>query len=244
MGGELVAKIKAAARSTVIQPVILPQLPAKAKKKGTPLPATIGSGRLIAIGASSGGPNALRYILPRIPASIGAGIVVVQHMPESFTAVMARWLDEICDIEVSEARSGDLITPGRALVAPGSTHLRVQRTALGPVVQLERSTTVNGHMPSVDVLFRSVAREYGRHATAVILTGMGTDGAEGIGEIRKAGGHTIAQNKETCAIFGMPRAAIERGYIQQVGSLSDIANWLVVAAGKTESSEVKDGKCN
>jgi two-component system chemotaxis response regulator CheB len=99
-------------------------------------------------------------------------------------------------------------------------------------------------MPSVDVLFRSVAREYGRNAAAVILTGMGTDGAEGIGEIRKAGGHTIAQNKETCAIFGMPRAAIERGYIQQVGSLSDIANWLVVAAGKTESSEVKDGKCN
>jgi two-component system chemotaxis response regulator CheB len=244
MGSELVAKIKAAARSTVIQPVSLPQLPVKAKKKAPPLPTTIGSGKLIAIGASSGGPNALRYILPRIPASIGAGIVVVQHMPESFTAVMARWLDEICDIEVSEARSGDLITPGRALVAPGNAHLRVQRTALGPAVQLERSTPVNGHMPSVDVLFRSVAREYGRHAAAVILTGMGTDGAEGIGEIRKAGGHTIAQNKETCAIFGMPRAAIERGYIQQVGSLSDIANWLVVAAGKTESSEVKDGKCN
>jgi two-component system chemotaxis response regulator CheB len=244
MGDELVAKVKAAARSTVIQPVSVAQLPPKPKKKGTVLPPAASSDKLIAIGASSGGPNALRYILPRIPVDIGAGIVVVQHMPESFTAVMARWLDEICDIEVSEARSGELITPGRALVAPGNSHLRVQRTALGPAVQLERSAPVNGHMPSVEVLFRSVAREYGRNATAVILTGMGTDGAEGIGEIRKAGGHTIAQNKETCAIFGMPRAAIERGYIQQVGSLTDIANWLVVAAGKTESSEVKDGKCN
>jgi two-component system chemotaxis response regulator CheB len=89
-----------------------------------------------------------------------------------------------------------------------------------------------------------VAREYGRQATALIMTGMGTDGAEGIGEIRKAGGHTIAQNKETCAIFGMPRAAIERGYVQQVGSLSDIANWLVIGAGKQDSSEEKDGKFN
>jgi len=165
-------------------------------------------------------------------------------MPESFTAVMARWLDEICDIDVSEARAGDLITPGRVLVAPGNAHLRVSRTALGPAVELDRSTPVNGHMPSVDVLFRSVAREYGRNATAVIMTGMGTDGAEGIGEIRKAGGHTVAQNKETCAIFGMPRAAIERGYVQRVGSLSDIANWLVIAAGKTESSEEQDGKLN
>jgi two-component system chemotaxis response regulator CheB len=165
-------------------------------------------------------------------------------MPESFTAVMAKWLDEICDIEVSEARDGDLIAPGRALVAPGNAHLRVLRTALGPVVALERGTPVNGHMPSVDVLFRSVAREYGRHTTAVIMTGMGTDGAEGIGEIRKAGGHTMAQNKETCAIFGMPRVAIERGYVQQVGSLSDIANWLVITAGKQEGSEEKDGKLN
>ena len=244
MGGELVAKVKAAARSTFIQPVSVPLLPVKGKKKAAALPPNVSAGKLIAIGASSGGPNALRYILPRIPADIGAGIIVVQHMPESFTAVMAKWLDEICDIEVSEARAGDLITPGRALVAPGNSHLTVQRTALGPAVQLERGTPVNGHMPSVDVLFRSVAAQYGRLAAAVILTGMGTDGAEGIGEIRKAGGHTIAQNKETCAIFGMPRAAIERGYIQQVGSLSDIANWLVVAAGKQESSEVKDGKCN
>src|SRR5215469_5948857 len=244
MGSELVTKIKAAARSTVIQPVSLPELPVKAKKKAPPLPTTIGSGKLIAIGASSGGPNALRYLLPRLPADIDAGIVVVQHMPESFTAVMAKWLDEICAVDVSEARAGDLITPGRVLVAPGNAHVRVRRTALGPSVELERGAPVNGHMPSVDVLFRSVATEYGRHAIAVIMTGMGTDGAEGIGEIKKAGGHTVAQNKETCAIFGMPRAAIERGYVQRVGSLSDIANWLVIAAGKTESSEEQNGKLN
>jgi two-component system chemotaxis response regulator CheB len=244
MGGELVAKIKAAARSTVIQPVSLPSMSTKPKKKLVGHASTAGSGKVIAIGASSGGPNALRYLLPRIPPEIGAGIVVVQHMPESFTAVMAKWLDEICDIEVREARDGDLIAPGRALVAPGNSHLRVQRAALGPIVKLERSNPVNGHMPSVDVLFRSVAREYGRHSTAVIMTGMGTDGAEGIGEIRKAGGHTMAQNKETCAIFGMPRAAIERGYIQRVGSLSDIASWLAIGAGKQDSSEEKNGKFN
>ena len=244
MGSELVAKIKAAARSTVIQPLSPPLISVKVKKKSAVAAPVAGTGKLIAIGASSGGPNALRYLLPRIPVDIGAGIVIVQHMPESFTAVMAKWLDEICDLEVREARAGDLITPGRALVAPGNSHLRVQRTALGPVVQLDRSTPVNGHMPSVDVLFRSVAREYGKNVTAVILTGMGTDGADAIGEIRKAGGQTMAQNKETCAIFGMPRAAIERGNVQQVGSLSDIANWLVVAAGKTESSEDKDGKLN
>src|SRR5215467_940319 len=126
MSGELVAKIKAAARSTVIQPVTLPVVPVKAKKKAAaPVPAR-SSGSLIAIGASSGGPNALRYLLPRLPGDIGAGIVVVQHMPESFTAVMARWLDEICDVEVREAQAGDLITPGRVLVAPGNAHLRVR----------------------------------------------------------------------------------------------------------------------
>jgi two-component system chemotaxis response regulator CheB len=244
MGGELVAKVKAAARSTVIQPVILPATNHRPKKKPAASVSAAGSDKLIAIGASSGGPNALRFLLPRIPVHISAGIVIVQHMPESFTAVMAKWLDEICEIEIREARDGDLITPGRALVAPGNAHLRVQRTTLGPVVQLDRGTPVNGHMPSVDVLFRSVAKEYGRRATAVIMTGMGTDGAEGIGEIRKAGGQTMAQNKETCAIFGMPRVAIERGYVQKVGTLSDIANWLLSAVGKQDSSEDKDGKLN
>src|SRR5215470_18116727 len=171
MSGELVAKIKAAARTTVIQPLSVPQTLVKPKKKPAVPGPSRSSGKLIAIGASSGGPNALRYLLPRLPADIDAGIVVVQHMPESFTAVMAKWLDEICAVDVSEARAGDLITPGRVLVAPGNAHVRVRRTALGPSVELERGAPVNGHMPSVDVLFRSVATEYGRHAIAVIMTG-------------------------------------------------------------------------
>jgi two-component system chemotaxis response regulator CheB len=243
MAEELISKVKAASRSRLMPTLDLSLNASRGKKKLPEGWAPAGAERLLAIGASSGGPNALRYLLPRIPADLDAGIVIVQHMPESFTSVMAKWLDDICEIQVREARDCDLIVPGVALVAPGSSHLTVKRTALGAMVQLEKSTPVNGHMPSVDVLFRSVAKEYGRHATALIMTGMGSDGAEGIGEIRKAGGLTVAQDKESCAIFGMPRAAIERGYIDRVASLIDIAPCLLTAIGRSKSSEVsQNGK--
>jgi len=188
------------------------------------------SDRIIAIGASSGGPHALRYLLPKLPADFDAAIVVVQHMPESFTSMLARWLDEICALEVREARSGDLAVPGKILIAPGNMHMKVRRTASGGEVILESGALVNGHMPSVDVLFWSVAKEYGERATGVIMTGMGSDGAAGIVEIRKSGGRTIAQDEASCAIFGMPRVAIESGHVDKVAPLSEMASFLAAAS--------------
>lgn len=255
---ELIEKVKAAARSKLIFPVEPPvatrpttgSLVARpttgslvAKPTTGPLVPKKQSGksRILAIGASSGGPNALRHLLPRLPADFGAGIVVVQHMPESFTAIMAKWLDEICEIEVKEASEGDLVVPGRVLIAPGNAHLRVKRTRIGFAVALENGHPVGGHMPSVDVFFRSVAAEYATLATALIMTGMGSDGADGIGEIRQAGGLTLAQDKDSCAIFGMPRAAIDRGHIDRVVPLSELAPYLISVVGRSINSEVLDG---
>jgi two-component system chemotaxis response regulator CheB len=240
LAGELVAKVRAAARSTPVSP--LEEFPPVGKPKKPVMHTPPGSGgRIVAIGASSGGPNALRYLLPRIPPDFGAGIVVVQHLPESFTAIMAKWLDEICQIEVREARAGDLITPGHALIAPGNAHLRVKDGLNGGTIVLETGTAVAGHMPSVDLFFRSVAKEYGTRATALIMTGMGSDGADGIGEIRKAGGLTLAQDKDSCAIFGMPKSAIDRGNIDRVVALPELAAYLVSVVGRYSKQEVLDG---
>jgi two-component system, chemotaxis family, protein-glutamate methylesterase/glutaminase len=237
MANELVAKVKQAAESKVM-PVTAPPLLRPDRKKRAQSSRTDGTGKIVAIGASSGGPHALRYLLPRIPADFDAGIVIVQHMPESFTAMLARWLDEICELEVREARDGDLAIPGRALIAPGSAHLKVRKRPLGAEAVLTRGELVNGHMPSVDVLFKSVAEQYGGDSIAVIMTGMGSDGALGTGEVKKAGGHTIAQDKDSCAIFGMPKVAITKGFIDHVIPLSEMAAYLVSRVGRTACLEV------
>lgn len=187
--------------------------------------------KLIAIGASSGGPNALRQLLPKLPADFPVPIVVVQHLPESFTEMFAKWLDEKCEIKVQEAHEGTLALPGTAIVAPGKMHLKVRRRPVGAEMVVMSSQPVNGHMPSVDVLFRSVAEEYGENGAGVLMTGMGSDGSEGIGEIQRAGGFTMAQDKESCMIFGMPRVAISKGYIDQVVPLKDMASCLISAVG-------------
>jgi len=237
MAGELVSKIKAAARQKAVPLSVAPAVRRTSKKKTAAVPG-VSSGGIVAIGASSGGPHALRYMLPRIPTDFGAGIVVVQHMPESFTAMFAQWLDEICDVSVREARDGDVIAPGTVLIAPGNAHLRVRKRLNGGEVSLEKGSLVNGHMPSVDVLFKSVAEEYGSQSIAVLMTGMGSDGAEGLGLIKQSGGRTIAQDKESCAIFGMPRVAIEKGYAEKVVPLADLASYLISAVGKADCLEV------
>ncbi|HEV8487729.1 MAG TPA: chemotaxis response regulator protein-glutamate methylesterase [Blastocatellia bacterium] len=237
MAGELVSKIKAAARHKIVPLSVVPAVKRTARKKALAVPG-ISSGGIVAIGASSGGPHALRYMLPRIPTDFGAGIVIVQHMPESFTAMFAQWLDEICDVEVKEARDGDVISPGTVLIAPGNAHLRVRKRLNGGDVTLEKGRLVNGHMPSVDVLFKSVADEYGAQAIAVLMTGMGSDGADGLGLIKQSGGRTIAQDKDSCAIFGMPRVAIEKGYAEKVVPLADLASYLISAVGKSDCLEV------
>ena len=222
---ELVTKVKVAAsvqmRSTSeLKPVM---------RRGvkTAIRLTTEPNRVVAIGVSTGGPNAIEYVLSQLPPDYAGSIVVVQHMPEGFTNMFARRLDEICNIQVKEAQSGDMLVAGRALVCPGNRHIRVKHMPMGNVVVLSDEERVNGHRPSVDVLFRSLAQEYGKAGIAVLMTGMGEDGAEGMGAVKHAGGLTIAQDEDSCVVFGMPRAAIERGHAIRVVPLDALANTLM-----------------
>lgn len=195
--------------------------------------------RVVAIGASTGGTEALRRVLAEMPFD-APGIVVVQHMPEGFTAAFAASLDRACTIEVTEARSGDRIVPGRALIAPGDRHVVLRRRGGHLVLDLSDGAAVSGHRPSADVLFRSVAETAGGDAVGVLLTGMGEDGAEGLLEMRRAGAATIAQDEATSVVFGMPRAAIERGAAQNVFPLGEIGRAILrraAAAPPTASRE-------
>jgi two-component system chemotaxis response regulator CheB len=184
--------------------------------------------RVIAIGTSTGGTQALEAILTSLPKTV-PGIVVVQHMPQRFTAMFAERLDSLAAIEVREARSNDRVLPGRALIAPGGHHMLLRRNGAQYHVEVVDGPPVNRHRPSVDVLFRSVARFAGRNAIGVIMTGMGDDGARGLREMRDAGAATIAQDEASCVVFGMPREAIRLGGVEQVLSLSQIAPALVAA---------------
>jgi two-component system chemotaxis response regulator CheB len=168
----------------------------------------------------------LQYLFSQLPAEFSGSIVAVQHMPDGFTELFARRLDETCPMRVKEAQSGDLLLAGRVLICPGNRHMKVKRLPLGNVAILVDDEPVNGHRPSVDVLFRSVAEEFGPQSIGVLMTGMGEDGAAGLGAIRAAGGLTMAQNQETCVVYGMPRAAIERGYAMRVVSLQELPNAL------------------
>ncbi len=174
-----------------------------------------------AIGTSTGGTQALEFVLAALPRTC-PGIVVVQHMPEKFTAAFAERLDGLCEIEVREAVTGDRVLPGRALIAPGGRHLLVKRNGAQYVVEVLSAPPVNRHCPSVDVLFRSAARYGGHNARGVIMTGMGDDGARGLLEMRQAGAHTIAQDEESCVVFGMPKEAIKLGAAVRVASLQEI----------------------
>ncbi len=221
---ELITKIKAAAQSRGVKMRPVPETLTRAQKV---LPdASKLVSRVVAIGVSTGGPHALQYVLSQLPGDFPGSILVVQHMPEGFTEMFARRLDEICAIGIKEAQSGDLLLAGRALICPGSRHLKVKRLPLGDVAVLSDDPRVNGHRPSVDVLFRSVAEEFGSRSLAVLMTGMGDDGAQGMGEVKAAGGMTIAQSEDSCVVFGMPKAAIDRGYAVRVVGLDVLANTL------------------
>jgi two-component system chemotaxis response regulator CheB len=182
----------------------------------------------VAIGISTGGPNALQYLLQQLPGDFPGTIVVVQHMPEGFTEMFARRLDESCAIDVKEAQSGDLLIAGRALICPGDRHIKVRRMPLGNTVVLSDEARTNGHRPSVDILFRSVAAEFGSRAVGVLMTGMGDDGAEGLGLMKDAGALTIAQSEDSCTVFGMPKAAVERGHAMRIVPLDMLANTLAM----------------
>jgi len=216
---ELIAKIKAAAHSREIRPA--PELARRSPKIFSDTQAR--PTRILALGISTGGPQALQYLLPQFPADFPAAILIVQHMPEGFTEQFAQRMDEICAIRVKEAQSGDVLRAGWALVCPGNRHLKVKRLFQEEIAVLSDEPHVNGHRPSVDVLFRSVAQECGARSIALLMTGMGDDGARAMGDIKAAGGLTIAQSEESCVVFGMPKAAIERGHACRVLSLDAVA---------------------
>jgi len=185
---------------------------------------------IIAIGISTGGPNALRKVFAEIDSRLSVPIVVVQHMPAGFTKEFAASLDRICPLEVKEASEGDIIKGGRILIAPGDAHVSIERKSLASIIHLEDTDLVNGHKPSAGVLFNSVAKNYGNKSLAVIMTGMGKDGAREIGGIYKEGGMTIAQDSTSCIVYGMPRVAVEHNYIRKIVSLEDMARTISTLA--------------
>ena len=218
--GEIIEKVKAAAGARLI-----PRAPVNGAQAPAPqaaVPILLGSNKIVAIGASTGGTEALRDLLEALPADFPA-IVIVQHMPEKFTAQFAKRLDSLCKIGVKEAADGDRLIVGHALIAPGNHHMELVRNGAGYCVKITQTEPVNRHRPSVDVLFDSCATQAGANAIGVILTGMGADGARGLLAMRKAGSFTVAQDESTCVVFGMPKEAIACGGAQEIHPLPKIA---------------------
>ena len=182
-----------------------------------------GNTEIIAIGISTGGPDALRVVFSKLDADLKVPIVVVQHMPAGFTNEFARSLDRICPLNVKEAEDGDVIMPGRILIAQGNKHLEVEKKGTGAVARLSDNPLVSGHRPSADVLFASVAMSFSNHALGVIMTGMGRDGAQHMGTIYKEGGITLGQDEASAVVYGMPRVAYELGHVMEQVSLDNMA---------------------
>lgn len=216
MAAELAEKIRAAAKvdTRTLRP---PREDDEAPRLSLAATTT----KVVAVGASTGGTQALQFMFGTLPAN-APGIVVAQHMPEHFTRAFADRLNQMCAVHVKEAENGDLIGPGRALIAPGNRHLVVRRNGAQYYAEVKDGPLVSGHRPSVDVLFKSVARYAGANAVGVLMTGMGTDGAAGLKEMHDAGAATIAQDQATCVVFGMPAEAIKRGAVDHVLGLPAI----------------------
>lgn len=239
---ELVGKIKAASRVSVshlrrdanaVRQVV-------SNKLASPMAAS--TDKILAIGASTGGTEAVRDVLLGLPID-GPGVVVVQHMPPVFTRMYAERLDRECALSVKEAKDGDRVSAGRVLLAPGGIQCRVVRSGGHYVVRCDGTAPVSRHCPSVDVLFESVAKCAGRHAVGVILTGMGQDGAAGMLQLFRAGAHTIAQDEETCVVYGMPKVAVEIGGVSEVRPLQKIAEAVIgaLSAGDQHVRKVSNG---
>ena len=230
-------KIRGAAKARIrSRAVQLGDAPAQA---GRPLPQIgnplTSSEKLIIIGASTGGTEAIKEFLLQMPSDC-PGILITQHMPEGFTRSFAKRLDGLCRISVNEAAGGERILPGHAYIAPGHSHLLLARSGANYVTLLDQSEPVNRHRPSVDVLFRSAAKCAGKNAVGVILTGMGKDGALGMLEMKQAGAHNFAQDEASCVVFGMPREAIAVGATDDVGPLLEmpgrVLGWLAAQGGR------------
>ena len=199
------------------------KIPMPKKETYEPVKKAGGKIDIVAIGISTGGPNALRFFFSNLDSSFKIPIVIVQHMPEGFTEEFAKSLNKLTHLEVKEAEEGDLIKQGRVLIAPGNSHVKVEKKRLGAIITLDRSGNVNGHTPSAGVLFNSVAEQYGANSLGIIMTGMGKDGSLEIGKIRDAGGITIAQDMESSVVYGMPKVAVENNNIDKIVSLENMA---------------------
>lgn len=237
---DLVATVKAAARANVRRlslsaadappPAVTPKQTADAILAPATRAMTQTTERVVALGTSTGGTQALEEVLTALPG-VCPGIVIVQHMPEKFTAAFAARLDSLCRIAVKEAANNDRVVPGRALIAPGGRHMLLKRSGAQYHVEVVDGPLVNRHRPSVDVLFRSVAKSAGPNALGVIMTGMGDDGAAGLLEMRNAGATTLAQDEESCVVFGMPKEALKRGGVQRSVALQGVAREIVAQGG-------------
>ncbi|MFC1523579.1 chemotaxis response regulator protein-glutamate methylesterase [Thermodesulfobacteriota bacterium] len=224
MSVQLAEKIRAAARVDMSQrkkaPVVRKAAPGKLA--GPQLSLTKSTNQVIAIGASTGGTEALKTVLTQMPPT-SPGIMVVQHMPANFTTSFAERLDSLCQIRVKEAEDGDSVVPGTALIAPGNFHMMMRRSGARYFVTVKTGPLVCHQRPAADVLFNSVAAYGGKNAVGVILTGMGKDGAQGMVKMKEAGAYNIAQDEKSCVVFGMPKEAIEAGAVDQVVTLNDIS---------------------
>jgi two-component system chemotaxis response regulator CheB len=223
---EICEKIRVASRVRMHRRIAAP---AAQPAVGAPKPAVAFSRRstekIVAIGASTGGTEAIREVLIRLPADFPA-ILITQHMPPGFTRSFAQRLDSLCRLRVSEASDGERALPGHAYVAPGDRHLRLVRSGANYVLALDGGPPVNRHRPSVEVLFRSVAQHAGPNAVGVMLTGMGRDGASAMREMREAGAYNIAQDEASCVVFGMPKEAIAAGAVHEILPVTSIAERL------------------
>lgn len=190
--------------------------------------------KIVCVGASTGGTEALRVFLEAMPLN-APGIVIVQHMPEKFTAAFATRLDSLCEITVKEAEHNDTILTGRALIAPGNKHLLVRRSGARYYVEVREGPLVSRHRPSVDVLFRSAAQSAGQNAIGVIMTGMGDDGARGMEEMHNTGAWTIAQDEKSCIVYGMPQEAVKRGAVDEIVGLQEIVRHVLERVGRSGS---------
>jgi len=224
----LVHAVKSASRANLralLKPPDAAVAPKKYSTAGTSRAMSETTDRVVAIGISTGGVQAIELVLRQLDRT-APGIVMVQHMPEKFTASFAARLNDMCDLEVLEARDGDRVINGRVLIAPGGKHMTLKRSGAQYVVEVREGPAINHHRPSVDVLFRSVAHCAGRNAMGLIMTGMGDDGAHGLKQMRDTGAYTAAQDEASCVVYGMPAEAVRLGGADHIVPLADIAAWI------------------